>query len=136
MATKPQQIVVLGCEYFSQNANYRIIAQSSAGVAKGAMLYTDSSASASGLPLSQEPKYSVDGQCIFNRASGQEIPHDEPVFIIRARDMHAACVIAHYMGLVQNDKHRAAVRDRLRDFIDFAIKHPERMKEPDTEAKP
>lgn len=84
----------------------------------------------------QEPKYfgGKDGR-IYNRASGEAIPDDEPVFILRARDTTAVATLLHYYHghrLCQNDRHADAVLQRLRDFQRFQREHPERMKYPDT----
>lgn len=86
-----------------------------------------------GLSLTQEPKYTVNGHAIVNRASGEEIPADEPVFIFRARDKWAAGVLGDYCGQFCNDpEHIAAVEARFIQFSEWAEAHPERMKEPDT----
>lgn len=81
------------------------------------------------LSSQQEPKY---GGTLFNRESGEPIPPDEPVFIFRARDRHAARAIGFYAGDLRNAEHFQAVYQRVRDFNVFAAAHPERMKEPDT----
>lgn len=88
---------------------------------------------AAGLPRSQEPKYTVTGSHIVNRASGEAIPHDEPVFIFRARDKFAVRALLDYAARC-TDNHYAAVRKRVKDFRTFASRHPERMKKPDTAA--
>lgn len=77
----------------------------------------------------QEPKY---GGTLFNRASGEAIPTDEPVFIFRARDRHAVAALGFYAGDLANASHFQAVRQRIIDFKAFTSAHPERMKEPDT----
>jgi len=84
----------------------------------------------------QEPKYnaSVDGR-IVNRASGEAIPDDEPVFIFRARDKHAAAVLIFYRDLCEDANHKAAIQSRWEDFMRFWRESPERMKEPDTAAQ-
>lgn len=81
----------------------------------------------------QEPKYvAVDGK-IVNRASGLAIPDNEPVFILRARDVFAVQAISAYSAAVQHlPDHQAAVDCRIADFTMFRIRHPELMKEPDT----
>lgn len=87
----------------------------------------------------QEPKYRAEGGRIFNRASGEQIPDDEPVFILRARDSTAVATLLHYyMGhrACQNDAHADAVLRRVHDFHRFIKDHPERMKYPDTETTP
>lgn len=90
-----------------------------------------------GLPMAQEPKYttsSKDGR-IVNRATGKPIPDDEPVFILRAKDVHATTALAAYLEEVYNDpEHSEAVQARIDAFDSFAAAHPERMKQPDTAA--
>lgn len=86
-----------------------------------------------GLPLAQEPKYTVNGSAIVNRASGEAIPADEPVFIFRARDKRAIPALNVYAEWCKGS-HYAAVRKRIKHFRQFQSRHPERMKEPDTAA--
>jgi hypothetical protein len=95
----------------------------------------ESAASASGLAVGQEPKYTVRDGHIANRASGDTIPDEEPVFIFRARDRHAAAVLEFYAKMVHDTAHFEAVCGRLDDFRRFSKEHPERMKEPDTESR-
>lgn len=86
-----------------------------------------------GLAPKQEPKYTVsskDGR-IVNRSTGKPIPDDEPVFILRAKDPHAARAIQYYIDLCKNADHRAVAKSRLLDFIEFAAKNPDRLREPD-----
>ena len=103
---------------------------------------------APGLPTEQEPKYTVNGTHIVNRATGEVIPHDEPVFIMRAKDRHAQAVLQRYLTLIlQSDNatsreqlhdyspHYKAVEIRLRQLRAFADEHPDRMKYPDTTVK-
>lgn len=88
-----------------------------------------------GLSLKQEPKYTVNGCAIVNRISGEEIPWDEPVFILRARDKHAIGAMIAYGALISKgpEEHRKAVVQRIADFVLFAQMNQERMKEPDTQ---
>ena len=85
----------------------------------------------------QEPKYefeqSAEGPRLRNRRTMQAIPLDEPVFIFRARDVHAVDTLMHYAGrIVDGDRgHIEQVHQRIEDFIQFREQHPERMKEPD-----
>lgn len=85
-----------------------------------------------GLSIQQEPKYTVNGSAIVNRASGEPIPADEPVFIFRARDKHACSIIGEYAQFCDNPEHREAVNQRFIEFGEFADRHPDRMREPDT----
>lgn len=83
----------------------------------------------------QEPKYEARGGRIFNRASGEQIPDDEPVFILRARDTTALATLIHYYTQhinYQNMDHACAVFGRVKDFQQFQREHPERTKYPDT----
>ena len=84
-----------------------------------------------GLLVAQEPKYTVDGTSVLNRASGSPIPADEPIFILRACDKLAVRVLLFYARFCTG-AHFAAVRKRIADFKAFAVKHPQRMKAPDT----
>lgn len=70
----------------------------------------------------------------MNRASGEEIPADEPVFIFRARDKFACSVLGDYAEMCSDPAHAAAVVARFIQFGEWADAHPERMKEPDTAA--
>jgi len=85
------------------------------------------------LPVEQEPKYGVRDGLIYNRASGQVIPVDEPIFIFRARDSLAMQGLQEYMHLLGPGDHRYAVEARVKDFQRFKIDHPKRMKYPDTQ---
>jgi hypothetical protein len=81
----------------------------------------------------QEPKYdAIDGK-IVNRASGDAIPDDEPVFIFRARDIHAREALEAYACVLTPGVHRNVVCQRIADFAKFAETNPGRMKEPDTD---
>lgn len=91
-----------------------------------------------GLPLAQEPKFTVDRETgrLINRATGIAIPDDEPIMIFRAQDMHARKVISYYVNLVTQDdplgNHKDVCFDRYQAFIAFAEQHAERMKSPDS----
>lgn len=85
-----------------------------------------------GLSIQQEPKYTTNGRAIINRASGEEIPAEEPVFIFRARDVHAATILRKYASIIEDNNHRNVVIDRWHEFVAFAKTYPGRMKQPDT----
>ena len=89
---------------------------------------------ATGLPIEQEPKYTTNGHAILNRASGEAIPADEPVFIFRARDWWAVSVLQFYGVQVADHsrEHFLAVSARVDDFRRFGHANPDRMKLPDT----
>ena len=77
---------------------------------------------------------------IHNRVTEEQIPEDEPVFILRARDtvQLSATLIHYYEGRLsnQNIQHADAVLARVRDFQRFMNEHPERMNYPDTAVSP
>ena len=81
----------------------------------------------------QEPKYDVDARSgrIFNRTTGENIPENEPVMILRAKDKNAAMAIAYYKKLCSNKNHAKIIKGRLHDFVEFSHNYPEKMKEPD-----
>lgn len=82
--------------------------------------------------IEQEPKYdAIDGK-IVNRATGAAIPDDEPIFILRAKDINAMSTLRHYLNFHWDVGHRQAVARRIEEFERFAGAHPERMKTPDT----
>lgn len=87
-----------------------------------------------GLLPQQEPKYTTATKTgrLVTRATGVAIPDDEPVFVLRAQDVHAISALRGYLLLTENPEHRASVALRLGQFEAFAQLHPERMKFPDT----
>lgn len=102
----------------------------------GAFAAPSQSSVVDGLSMIQEPKYTVTGSAIVNRASGEVIPADEPVFIFRARDVYAASAIRRYAMEVADVTHRNIVLGRWQQFVDFARQNPTRMKQPDTAPQP
>lgn len=82
-------------------------------------------------PMNDSKYTVVDGQFV-NRHSGEAIPPDEPVFLIRARDMNAIRALSDYYLLCADLNHQKHVGNRILDFVRFTARHPERMKEPDT----
>lgn len=68
------------------------------------------------MDLGQDPKYrTVDG-AIVNRRSSEAIAADEPVFILRARDVHAREALDAYACILMPGEHRDAVCQRAADF--------------------
>ena len=87
------------------------------------------------MPISQEPKYGIRDNRLFNRISGEFIPTDEPIFILRGRDRTAILAMLYYATMCAQTgytTHVLAVNNRVSDFEKFASEHPERMKFPDT----
>jgi hypothetical protein len=92
----------------------------------------------------QDPKYDIEDGKLINSATGTPIPEDEPVFLFRAKDVHALGTIHDYSKRVYesitsieitSSDHLCAINRRLNDFEKFKQDHPERMKQPDTALK-
>jgi hypothetical protein len=90
-------------------------------------------------PAAAPQTRSIDGKFgfkdgkIVNLVSGQEIPEDEPLFLLRARDHHAISVLGTYYYHASkdcNDLHLAGIRQVIGKFEKFKTEHPERMKQP------
>jgi hypothetical protein len=79
----------------------------------------------------QEPKYAIENGRLISRQSGP-VPEDEPLFILRARDIYAAATIQAYAQKLPNGAHKNAVAIRAEQFQNWAAAHPDRMHEPDT----
>jgi hypothetical protein len=84
------------------------------------------------MKVEQEPKYDVRDGSIINRATGEAIPDDEPVFIFRAKDIRAVGILKRYQQGCTDPAHREAISQRIADFEEFARTQYGRMKEPDT----
>lgn len=80
----------------------------------------------------QDPKYDIEDGRLINAATGEPIPEDEPIFILRAKDRKALDTLAHYFRQCRNANHILAVSKRILHFVGFSKQYPERMKEPDT----
>lgn len=80
----------------------------------------------------QDPKYEVWNGRIINRKTRKQIPDDEPVFILRAKDVAALMALQAYELACANEEHRQAVTHRIYDFKKFQRAHPDEVKEPDT----
>ena len=85
----------------------------------------------------QEPKYKIKGETLVNRQTGVAIPDDEPVFILRARDIYAIRTLEFYRHFfAMHSDHSVAVSLRIKQFKDFEGDHTERMKVPDSQIGP
>lgn len=85
-----------------------------------------------GLPRAQEPKYATGERGrIVNRASGKEIPSDEPIFILRAQDKLAMQTLQAYRSMSASaGLDPSSIDERILAFSHFANAHRERMKYP------
>lgn len=80
----------------------------------------------------QEPKYEIKDGKLWSRRSGEPIPDDEPIFILRAHDVYAAATIQAYAQKLPGGQHKNAVAIRAEQFQNWAMQHVDRMHEPDT----
>lgn len=82
---------------------------------------------------------SIDGK-IYNKSSGEIVPEDEPLFLLRARDVLANDLLTEYWNLSLkagcNEYHAYLLGTTRGKFLKFRHDHPERMKIPSiTEGK-
>lgn len=79
-------------------------------------------------------KFSTNGTRVFNTVSGEDVPKDEPLFVLRARDRNAIDTLYEYRQACQNDGcnelHLAGIDQTINAFEKFFMEHPERMKQP------
>jgi hypothetical protein len=79
--------------------------------------------------------FSIDDEgYLVKTSNGERVPEDEPLFILRGRDFLAVQAIYHYLEeMIESgcDSERiAAVRKVAKQFVDFEVAHPERVKLP------
>jgi hypothetical protein len=73
-----------------------------------------------------------DGE-IVNLVSGEIIPRDEPLFLLRARDTFSVGLLNHYRTMCNiecNDLHLKGIDQVMDKFAMFQLQHPERVKQP------
>lgn len=85
-------------------------------------------AAPSGWPVTQDPKYTTNGTHIIDRATGEAIPHDEPVFIFRASETNACSTIGDHANRCSTMAEVRAVEERFIQFGDWAEANPQRMR--------
>lgn len=71
---------------------------------------------------------------LFKVSNGEILPEDEPLFLMRARDHLAVESLVKYRALAErdgcNDYFLGLLNDTLKEFLDFAATHPEKIKQP------
>lgn len=81
-----------------------------------------------------DSKFLIDKERIIKASNGEEVPLDEPLFLIRARDRLALQLLMEYRRLSIfdgcNDYHMTKLDETIKRFLDFSREHPERMKQP------
>lgn len=79
----------------------------------------------------QDPKYDIENGRLVNAETREPIPEDEPVFILRGKDIHTLATLEFYSDQCEDVEHVDAVNKRIRDFRDFRNTHVNDMNEPD-----
>ncbi len=72
--------------------------------------------------------------CLVNAETREPIPADEPIFIMRAKDMLAANALSNYCAsaLIHTTREFAGIVNvRVHEFVKFSVDHPKRMTLPD-----
>ena len=76
---------------------------------------------------------SIDGQ-IYKKSNDEIVPGDEPLFLLRGRDVLAIPLLIEYFEITKkagcNDHHYFKLGETTGKFVKFESEHPERMKMP------
>ena len=77
---------------------------------------------------------------IYKKSNGEIVPKDEPLFLLRGRDVLAIPLLIQYFEISKkagcNDYHYFRLGETTGKFVKFKSEHPERMKMPSiTEGK-
>ena len=81
-----------------------------------------------------DDKFHISGSRIVNMTNGQEIPLEEPLFLIRARDYLAIPLLRHYASISGSDSctdhHMSGIAKAISEFETFRDENQEKMKQP------
>lgn len=80
----------------------------------------------------QDPKYGIKNNRLVNMKTGIEIPEDELVFMLRAKDINAESAIFYYSSICCNENHRKAVMKRVINFHNFKARNRYKTGEPNS----
>lgn len=83
--------------------------------------------------VTQDPKYIIIDGKLANTKTREFIPDDEPIFIIRGKDVHAYGLISNYLDKCMDARHRVEIHRSLIEFLQFRTLNAYRMKEPNTD---
>lgn len=79
-------------------------------------------------------KFHVEGGEVVKTSNGEIVPHDEPLFVLRARDRLALPLLRIYdqLSIIDrcNEYHFDALQKSIEEFEKFRVLNPERMKQP------
>ena len=78
-----------------------------------------------------DPKYPIIENKIYH-IDGYELPHDEPIMVLRGKDIGALSAICDYLKMLTEQErnkviisHYNSSLERLRAFYEYQIKNPE-----------
>lgn len=81
-----------------------------------------------------DAKFHVEGDQIIKTSSGETVPENEPLILFRARDYLALPMLRYYRHLCVadgcNDYQMAALDGVITRFEQYAVDHPEMIKQP------
>lgn len=80
----------------------------------------------------QDPKYGIQDSRLINMTTGEPIPHDEPVFIFRAKDKKMLAALNSYLIQCENETHASAVEQRIVAIESWQARNLDKLKEPDS----
>jgi hypothetical protein len=79
-----------------------------------------------------ELKYAIKDNKLVNIETGVFIPEEEPVFILRAKDLNSLAMLEYYkFKIKEGSVLHGLVSKRIEDFTNFKTLYPELMKVPD-----
>jgi len=81
----------------------------------------------------QDPKYRFQHEQVVNRVTGVPIPLQEPVMVLRAKDIMAEGAIRFYAASCRDSVHRAVAEQRADAFAQFRMDNPDLVREPDSD---
>lgn len=81
------------------------------------------------------PKYEVQSGRIHNLLTGRPVPEDEPVLILRARDINAIEAMLFYNAQCKDRSQGSSVNHAVREFKAWQAMEYEQVKAPDSEGE-
>jgi len=75
--------------------------------------------------------YTIQNNCLVQKNTNEIIPEDEPIFIFRARDRSALCLLVSFKMLLPINafETRNFVQKIIDAFCEYKEQHPEKMQD-------
>lgn len=80
----------------------------------------------------QDPKYGIQDSRLVNMTTGEPIPHEEPIFIFRAKDRKMLHALSAYLIVCDDTDHVEAIEQRMVAIEAWQARNPAKLKEPDS----